>query len=67
MAGVTLGTVASFAGSRVLTGLLYGVQPTDAVTFAVVPVLLLLVAMLATFMPARRAMHTDPVAAIRNE
>jgi putative ABC transport system permease protein len=72
--GVCLAVVGSIAGlagalllSRLMAGLLYGVQPTDPVTFAGVAVGLGVVAMLACYVPARRAMHIDPLAALRYE
>jgi putative ABC transport system permease protein len=65
------GSVAGIAGalllSRLMARLLYGVQPTDPATFVVVAIGLGLVAMLACYIPARRAMRIDPIAALRYE
>lgn len=65
--GVGLGLAASFALSRLVSGLLFGVQPTDPLTFAAIAVLLILVAMLASYLPARRAARIDPMISLRYE
>jgi len=67
LAGSTAGIAGSLMLSRVMTKLLYGVQPTDPVTFVAVAAGLGVVAMLACYLPARRAMGIDPVAALRCE
>jgi len=53
--------------TRVMTTLLFGVTPTDAITFVTVSALLLIVAFLACYIPARRATKVDPLTALRYE
>ena len=60
-----LGTIGALAATRVMTDLLYGVTATDAITFISVAGLLVLVALLACYLPARRATHVDPLIALR--
>jgi predicted permease len=67
LAGGGLGLVLSFVLTRFLSGLLLGVTSTDALTFACVAILLCAVALFACFIPARRAMRVDPMAALRYE
>jgi putative ABC transport system permease protein len=65
LSGAVLGLAAAFALSRVLRGLLHDVSPTDPATFAGVGILLLAVAALASYVPARRAARLDPAAILR--
>jgi len=65
--GVALGLAGAFAVTRLMQSLLYGVTTTDPLTFLAVPLLLLVAAMLACFLPARRAARVDPMIALRAE
>ena len=65
--GAAVGLAAALAGSRVLKSLLYHVGPHDPVSFILVTLLLALVALTATLVPARAAMKTDPMTALRVE
>jgi putative ABC transport system permease protein len=65
--GIALGMAAAFALTRLMATLLYQVQPADAWTFSAVPLTLGAVALLASYIPSRRAMALDPMAALRHE
>jgi putative ABC transport system permease protein len=66
-AGAAVGIPAVLAGSRLMGSLLYGISPRDLTVFAAVPVVLLLVALAACYVPARRAARVDPLIALRSE
>ena len=67
LAGVGLGILGSLALSKTLSGMVFGVTTTDVWTFSVVPALLFLVVLVASFLPARRAASVEPMIALRNE
>jgi len=65
LAGIVVGTLASLVLSSALEGLLYGISPTDPVTYAVIAATLAIVALFASALPARRATKADPASALR--
>jgi ABC-type antimicrobial peptide transport system permease subunit len=65
--GVGIGLVAAFSITRVMRTMLFDVSATDPLTFVAIPLLLLAVALLASYLPARRATVVDPVVALRTE
>jgi putative ABC transport system permease protein len=65
--GATIGLAGSFFAARLLSGMLFGVAPSDPFTFASVAVVLVAVAMAACYIPARRATRVDPLVALRYE
>ncbi len=65
--GLAIGLVFAFAATRVLRSQLFGVTPTDPLSFTAVAVLLVVVAVLASYFPARRATRVDPMVALRTE
>ncbi len=67
VSGIAIGLVGALAVTRVLSSLLVGVRPTDPLTFAAIAALLMLVAFLASYVPARRATRVDAIVALRSE
>jgi putative ABC transport system permease protein len=65
--GFAAGVLAAFALTRLMTRLLFEVTPTDPATFATVALMMMAVVLLASFVPARRAMKVDPMVALRHE
>ena len=67
LAGVGIGLAGSIGLTRLISGLLYGVTPTDPITLGFVCIVLVLCALAASFLPAKRTMSLDPMVALRNE
>jgi predicted lysophospholipase L1 biosynthesis ABC-type transport system permease subunit len=65
--GIGLGLVGALGVGRLMSGLLYGVTPTDLVTLVSIPVLIAIATLVANWVPARRAARVDPLVALRNE
>lgn len=67
IAGAAVGLIGALIVSHLMAGLLYGVRPTDPLTFGGVALLLMGVALAACYLPARRALRVDPLIALRHE
>jgi ABC-type antimicrobial peptide transport system permease subunit len=65
--GVVAGLLGAVTLTRVMASLLFGISATDAMTFSIVPVILIATALLATYIPALRATRVDPSVALREE
>ena len=65
--GLALGLVIALAGTRLMSGLIVGIKPSDPLTFTVVVLLLTGIALFACWIPARRATRIDPLVALRHE
>jgi ABC-type antimicrobial peptide transport system permease subunit len=64
--GIAVGTIVSFATSRLIASLLFGTDPTDPITFLTMILILITIALLAGYIPARRASRINPMIALRN-
>jgi ABC-type antimicrobial peptide transport system permease subunit len=67
LVGVVIGAIVSIGLTRLIQSLLYGIGATDPITFAGVILLLMLVSLIANYLPTRRAMKINPVIALRQE
>jgi putative ABC transport system permease protein len=65
--GLAIGAIATWAGGRLVRGLLYDLSPTDPATLIAVGVVLTAVGVIASYFPARRATHVDPMVALRSD
>ena len=67
MAGLTIGLIAAYLLANLISGLLYGVEPRDPLTFTLAGSALVAAALLAVWIPARKASRIEPAAALRQE
>jgi putative ABC transport system permease protein len=67
ISGISIGFLLAIATAKILSGLLYGVRALDPIAFAVAPLVMTIAALIATWLPAKRATRVDPVQALRAE
>jgi len=67
LTGIVIGMEGAFGVTRLMESWLFGIKPTDPLTFGIIAVLFEVAALLAGYLPARRAMKVDPMVALRNE
>jgi len=67
LVGLAIGLGGSVIVARLMSALLYGMSPADPLTFVLVPLILVVVVLVATYIPARRAVKLDPIVALRTE
>jgi putative ABC transport system permease protein len=67
LAGLVIGTAVAFGLTHLMESMLFGVEPNDPMTFVAIPIILALVALAASYIPARRASRADPLAALRHQ
>jgi ABC-type antimicrobial peptide transport system permease subunit len=67
VSGIALGLILAIVAAKILSGILYGVGALDPIAFTVAPLVLTVAALIATWLPARRATQIDPVQALRAE
>jgi ABC-type antimicrobial peptide transport system permease subunit len=67
LAGIVIGAAAALFCTRLMSSMLFGIKPTDPITFVSVAALLSAIALLACYVPAHRAMQVDPIEALRHQ
>ena len=67
LSGIIIGLLLAIGTAKILSGILYGIRALDPIAFTVAPVVMTTAALIATWLPARRATRVDPVQALRSE
>jgi putative ABC transport system permease protein len=67
LAGLVIGTAVAFGLTQLMESMLFGVEPNDPMIFTAIPIILALVALVASYLPARRASRADPLVALRHQ